>query len=188
MAEPQFADHHDDLPRTFRREREAREREAREREAREREAEAHDAAMAAAHPSHGHHGPHGHPPHHGYQQPSPAYQAHEAASEFGAPEPAPAFGADAMPVFGGAMAPGTVTRFEVPFLHMMVFFLKAVIAAIPALILLTALLWAGGQGLKAFFPGFRHFEIVIKSSQPAGEAVVAPIKPVEPAKAAPAKK
>jgi hypothetical protein len=36
MPEPQFAVVEDDLPRTFRREREAREREAREREARER--------------------------------------------------------------------------------------------------------------------------------------------------------
>jgi hypothetical protein len=38
MPEPQFATIDDDLPRTFRREREAREREAREREADQREA------------------------------------------------------------------------------------------------------------------------------------------------------
>jgi hypothetical protein len=45
MPEPQFATIDDDLPRTFRREREAREREARDREAREREALEREAAI-----------------------------------------------------------------------------------------------------------------------------------------------
>jgi hypothetical protein len=61
---------------------------------------------------------------------------------------------------------GVVTRLEIPFGHLVKFFLKAVVAAIPALILLTVLLWGMGQGLKAFFPQFRHFEIVIKSTSP----------------------
>lgn len=61
---------------------------------------------------------------------------------------------------------GTVTRLEIPFVHLMLFFVKAVVAAIPALILLTVLLWGMGQGLKAFFPQFRHFEIVVKSTKP----------------------
>lgn len=61
---------------------------------------------------------------------------------------------------------GTVTRLEIPFVHLMLFFMKAVVAAIPALILLTVLLWGMGQGLKAFFPQFRHFEIVVKSIKP----------------------
>jgi len=45
MPEPQFATIDDDLPRTFRREREAREREARDREAREREADQREAMI-----------------------------------------------------------------------------------------------------------------------------------------------
>ncbi|MFM9847733.1 MAG: hypothetical protein ACKVP3_11305 [Hyphomicrobiaceae bacterium] len=45
MPEPQFATIDDDLPRTFRREREAREREAREREAREREVDQREAMI-----------------------------------------------------------------------------------------------------------------------------------------------
>jgi hypothetical protein len=62
----------------------------------------------------------------------------------------------------GADGSVTVTRLAIPFLHLVLFFLKAVLAAIPALLLLTVLLWAGGQGLKAFYPDLRHFEIVIK--------------------------
>jgi hypothetical protein len=58
----------------------------------------------------------------------------------------------------------TVTRLRIPFLHLMFFFMKAVVAAIPALILLTVILWGMGQGLKAFLPGLRHFEIIVKST------------------------
>jgi len=58
----------------------------------------------------------------------------------------------------------TVTRLKIPFLHLVLFFMKAVLAAIPALILLTVLLWGLGQGLKAFFPALRHFEIIVKSA------------------------
>jgi hypothetical protein len=58
----------------------------------------------------------------------------------------------------------TVTQLRLPFMHLMFFFIKAVVAAIPALILLTVLLWGMGQGLKAFMPGLRHFEIIVKSA------------------------
>jgi hypothetical protein len=107
----------DDLPRTFRREREAREREARERE---------DKARAAT-----------------------------LTHDFGASEvlrEVPAVGA----------APATVVRFEVPFLHLMAFFIKAVLAAIPALILLGVLLWYAGALLKAAYPELIHTEILIR--------------------------
>jgi hypothetical protein len=58
--------------------------------------------------------------------------------------------------------PGTaVNRFEVPFGHLMMFFMKAVFAAIPALIILTALLWLGGNLLKACFPELIHMQILI---------------------------
>ena len=122
MAEPRFADE-DDLPRTFRRERDARERELREREA----------------PAHAGDEGYGTPPHAAYANDPYLY-------DVGAP-------------------PGTVTRLKIPFFHLMMFFIKAVVAAIPAMILLGVLMWGLGQGLKTFMPQFRHFEIVVKSTQ-----------------------
>lgn len=55
----------------------------------------------------------------------------------------------------------TVTRFDVPFTHLMAFSIKAVLAAIPALVLLTVLLWIGGNLLKAYFPELIHMQIAI---------------------------
>lgn len=75
--------------------------------------------------------------------------------------PAPAYGYDYLPMANGGV---TVTRLKIPFVHLMFFFMKAVVASIPALILLTVLLWGMGQGLKAFIPEFRHFEIIVKST------------------------
>ena len=128
MAEPHFAGD-DDLPRTFRRDRDARD--AREREAREREAIA-------------------------------AQQGQPHAGSFG-PAPHDYGQGQSEPHYGGAGFSGTVTRFEVPFLHLVRFFLKAVLAAIPALILLTLLLFAGGKVLQRVFPDWRIFEIDIRS-------------------------
>lgn len=54
-----------------------------------------------------------------------------------------------------------VSRFSVPFFHLMAFCIKAVLAAIPALVLLTALLWVGGNLLKAYYPELIHMQIVI---------------------------
>jgi len=54
-----------------------------------------------------------------------------------------------------------VTHFDVPFTHLMGFSIKAVIAAIPALILLGALLWIAGALLKAYYPELVHMEILI---------------------------
>lgn len=71
------------------------------------------------------------------------------------------YGYDYPPAGDGSV---TVTRLKIPFLHLVAFFMKAVVAAIPALILLTVLLWGLGQGLKAFFPALRHFEIIVKSA------------------------
>jgi hypothetical protein len=61
-----------------------------------------------------------------------------------------------------ATYPAAVRRFEVPFLHLVAFFLKAVIAALPALVLLGAILWGFGQVLKVFFPELLHFQILIQ--------------------------
>lgn len=88
---------------------------------------------------------------------------------------------------------GTVTRFDVPFAHLVLFFLKAVLAAIPALILLSVLMFAGGKVLQAFFPGLRLFEIVVRTPLPPattvvvpetgkGGATVAPVTPTTPKK------
>lgn len=140
MAEPMFADH-DDLPRTLRRERDAREREARERELREREreiAEARDREL---------------------QRQSMA-EAQEPAYG-GAPRTYQQAGWDMPP----PAASGVVTRLELPFFHLMAFFLKAVLAAIPALILLAGLLWLGGKGLALAFPWLARMQIFIQFPQ-----------------------
>jgi hypothetical protein len=107
----------DDIPRTFRREREARERAA---AVQVPEAPKYDAAnYAAAHP-----------------------HSYDAA-------------------FGSDVPPGVVKKFKVPFFSLMLFFIKAVLAAIPALILLAALLWAGGQVLTNYFPWLLKMKIMI---------------------------
>ncbi|MEI9901431.1 MAG: hypothetical protein WDN31_16295 [Hyphomicrobium sp.] len=54
-----------------------------------------------------------------------------------------------------------VTRFDVPFGHLMMFSIKAVLAAIPALILLGVLLWVAGALLKAYYPELVHMQILI---------------------------
>jgi hypothetical protein len=55
----------------------------------------------------------------------------------------------------------TVTAFDVPFGKLMMFFIKAVFAAIPALLLLTVLLWLFGQGLQQAFPQLLKMKILI---------------------------
>jgi len=58
--------------------------------------------------------------------------------------------------------PTTVTRLDVPFLHLMLFFLKAVIAGIPALILLLAIFWGIGEVLTATFPELIKMQVLIR--------------------------
>lgn len=163
----------DDLPRTVRRERDAREREARERDAREREArdrvmrerEAREASERAARererereaaspaPSFGPASgaalgaamgpatasmPH---PHSGMHGPQPMRMDHDDADL-----PAP---------------PATVTAFDVPFVNLMFFFLKAVLAGIPALLLICAFMWGVGHVLQTFFPALLKLKIMI---------------------------
>lgn len=77
------------------------------------------------------------------------------------------------PGFGGADAaaypapieveapPARVTAFDVPFGHLVLFFLKAAIAAVPALLLLTALLWVFGHLAQTFFPQLVKMQILI---------------------------
>lgn len=126
----------DDLPRTLRRERDMREREKREREEREKR-----------------------------QLRTAAADGEDLRKPF---EPAPSLfvprdaDLDDRPAFDGGYPAATVKRLEVPFLHMMAFFLKAVVAAIPALILLTAIMWGMGQVIKIFFPWLLQAQIFIQ--------------------------
>jgi hypothetical protein len=55
----------------------------------------------------------------------------------------------------------TVVDFDVPFSKLMFFLVKVVFAAVPALIVLTAMLWLFGQGLQAFFPQLLKLKILI---------------------------
>ena len=50
---------------------------------------------------------------------------------------------------------------DVPFGKLMFFFIKAVFAAVPALIVLTAMLWLFGQGLQSLFPQLLKLKILI---------------------------
>ena len=63
--------------------------------------------------------------------------------------------------YAAEVYPSVVKRLDVPFLHLMVFFLKSVLAAIPALILLTVILWFMGQALQTFFPELVKMKILI---------------------------
>ena len=63
---------------------------------------------------------------------------------------------------GGETAfPATVRSFDVPFFRLAMFFMKAVLAAIPALILLGVVLWFAGAGLQALFPQLIKMKILI---------------------------
>ena len=55
----------------------------------------------------------------------------------------------------------TVTDFDVPFAKLMMFFIRAVFAAIPALLVLMAFLWLFGQALQTFFPQLLKMKILI---------------------------
>jgi hypothetical protein len=117
MPEPQFATIDDDLPRTFRREREAREREAREREA--READQREAMII-----------------------EPAFLRRDPPNRL-------------------INQPVADDRLQMSFLRLTAFCIKVVFAAIPAIVILTVLLWLGGQALATFFPQLPRMQIFI---------------------------
>ena len=52
----------------------------------------------------------------------------------------------------------TVTRLNIPFFHLMFFFIKAVFAAIPAILLLVAVCILIGETLQSQLPWLRQFE------------------------------
>jgi len=57
--------------------------------------------------------------------------------------------------------PAVVKRFDVPFLRLMLFFIKAVLAAIPAMILFLALMWLAGDIMQRFFPWLIKMQVFI---------------------------
>lgn len=159
MAEPNFSplgdESSDDLPRTFRREKEARAREARERAAQERAAAPSlstipDGYGPAA-------GPSGSGPISG---PISGPNSGSGPASL-APQPRVQADPDYAPAIADMPYPAAVRRFDVPFLHLVSFFLKAVIAAIPALFLLAVILWVAGAGLQALYPDLVKMKILI---------------------------
>lgn len=80
--------------------------------------------------------------------------------------PGPDIAAMSYPTNSAALPPGdfpqvSVARFEVPFLKMVTFYLKAVIAAVPALVLLMLILWGIGQVAQTFLPWLIKMRILI---------------------------
>ncbi|MFA7308135.1 MAG: hypothetical protein WC026_15845 [Hyphomicrobium sp.] len=131
MAGPDFgsfSDDTDDLPRTFRREKEARAREAQERAARERAA---------------------------------APTLSTGVEDYSRPQPQIYRSAENEPCIGNAPVAATVRAFDVPFARLVTFFLKAAIAAVPAMLLLGVILWFVGAGLEMVFPQLIKMKILI---------------------------
>ncbi len=60
------------------------------------------------------------------------------------------------------MSGNTVTDIRIPFFRLMMFGFKLVFAAIPALILLIALLWLAGHAMMTFFPWLVKVQLLIK--------------------------
>ena len=74
----------------------------------------------------------------------------------------PSFARDPDPDFTPAPAAAArVVDFDVPFAKLAMFFMRAVFAAVPALIVLTVVLWAFGHGLQAFFPQLLKMKVLI---------------------------
>ena len=87
------------------------------------------------------------------------------AAQRSAPAPAPLTGDSVAPIehASAPVKPHVVVReLKIPFFHLMMFFIKAVFAAIPALILLSALLWLGGEFLTSNFPELLKMKILIQ--------------------------
>jgi hypothetical protein len=76
-----------------------------------------------------------------------------------------AVSAPAMPREGEFEVPAapaaTVVDFDVPLAKLAMFFVRAVFAAIPALLVLMALLWVLGHTLQTFFPQLLKMKILI---------------------------
>jgi hypothetical protein len=58
--------------------------------------------------------------------------------------------------------PGLARSFEVPFLRLVLFFIKAIFAAVPAIIVLGVMLWFAGHMLQEHFPHLVKMQILIR--------------------------
>jgi hypothetical protein len=125
----------DDLPRTFRRERDriAREQLATQQSQDKAGWDRGDRSHAVA--------------------TSPAYGTPEPANPYDSPYSAQSD--------DGAPPPATVRRIKVPFFSLMGFYIKSVFAAIPALLMLIALLYGLGVALQTYFPQLIKMKILI---------------------------
>jgi hypothetical protein len=56
----------------------------------------------------------------------------------------------------------TVTRIHVPFRNLVTFFVKAVFAALPALVVLMIVLWTIGEVLQRYFPWLLKMRILVQ--------------------------
>ena len=111
--------------------------------------------------------------------PRPAYaqqaQASQRAAQQAATPPPPAAASSAlaadysrsqeyaqpMRLPPGEFPATTVTRFQVPFVHLVAFFLKAALAAIPAMLLLGGILWGLGTLAQTYMPALVKMRILI---------------------------
>ena len=80
----------------------------------------------------------------------PSYDTPQSANSYGHPRNEPAD--------DGAV---TVQRFNVPFFSLMGFFLKAIFAAIPAILILVAMLYGLGLAMQTYFPQLIKMKILI---------------------------
>ena len=75
--------------------------------------------------------------------------------------PAPALDRELAPALEMPAPGATVVDIDVPFVKLAMFFMRAVFAAIPALIALTAILWMFGHTLQLLFPQLLKMKILI---------------------------
>ena len=97
-------------------------------------------------------------------------EARERAAAALAPPSVPAIAHEHDRTFDEPAPAATVTDFDVPFGKMTVFFIKAAFAAIPALLILIAMLWVFGQGLKLAFPQLLQMKVDVQIYSPQSEA------------------
>lgn len=69
---------------------------------------------------------------------------------------------DPVPTGARLGEPVTVDRLDIPFGRLVAFFCKAVFAALPALLLLTIILWGVGEVLQRYFPWLLKMRILIQ--------------------------
>ncbi len=81
------------------------------------------------------------------------------SSSYHAPEPTHPY--DTMYAGASSETPITVRRLKIPFFSLMGFFIKAVFAAIPAILILVGMLYGLGLALQTYFPQLIKMKILI---------------------------